>query len=642
VTITRDALGREVAIAEPGGRTHALRWDRAGRLVERRRDGLALHYGYDEDGRRAFIAYPDGTRTEYRYDRSGLLSTLAHPATGAIAFERDAAGRIVHASGAGLDTRWRDEDVRLERDAAGRIVAIGDTRLFYDAAGQLIAAGDRTFEYDAGGRLVRETSPTGTIAYEYDAAGQLIAAGERTFEYDGSGRRVRAGEQAYEWDAFGRLRAVGDTRVEVDALGHLAAVDGQPLLWDTEDPLSPLVWMDGRAVIGNGMPLATARDGDAEWLAPDFQGTVGGPRDPFGAPLGPTDPTLHLGFRGELEFGGLTWLRDRAYDPASRAFIAPDPLPPVAGTAYAANPYHYAGNDPLNQADPLGRRPVTDQELREIRDRMGQNFFARNADYIIAGALIVGGIVVMATGVGGPIGAAMIGGALLSAGSSAAIQKVTTGNVNYKDVAVAGIIGGLAGGAGAGAGGLISGTSRAAAIGRGALAGGVTSTTAGMAGRGIQGENPFDPKAMGEDLLLGGGTGAIAGGLGARTLPSHADEATRLEQEATAIHELNTHPAALNGRTVAGMTTREGPELYAGGKRDLSPLQRDVVRAHGHEPATPMPSEHAEVTVIKHAQNNALNPRDLGTSRDICPDCKTAIENSGGRVTGPRRAEWPD
>ena len=45
----------------------------------------------------------------------------------------------------------------------------------------------------------------------------------------------------------------------------------------------------------------------------------------------------------------------------------------------------------------------------------------------------------MATGVGGPIGAAMIGGALLSAGASAGIQKVTTGSVNYKEVAVAGL-----------------------------------------------------------------------------------------------------------------------------------------------------------------------------------------------------------
>ncbi len=216
------------------------------------------------------------------------------------------------------------------------------------------------------------------------------------------------------------------------------------MLWDTADPFSPPAWVDDRAVIGQ---WATAGpDGDVEWLDADWQGTVGGPRDAFGAPA---QDGLRLGYRGELEFAGVTWLRARAYDPATRGFLSGDPMAPVVGTAYAANTYHYAGNDPFGRVDPLGLRPVSEQELREIRDRMGSNFFARNADYIVAGVLIVGGIAVMATGVGGPIGAAMIGGALLSAGASAGIQKVTTGSVDYGEVAVAGLVGAASGGAGA-------------------------------------------------------------------------------------------------------------------------------------------------------------------------------------------------
>jgi len=146
---------------------------------------------------------------------------------------------------------------------------------------------------------------------------------------------------------------------------------------------------------------------------------------------------------------------------------------------------------------------------------MGSNFLSRNKDWIIAGALIVGGIAVMATGVGGPLGAAMIGGALLSAGASAGIQKVTTGSVDYTEVAIAGLIGGAAGGLGYGAGALVSGGSKAAALGRGALAGGVESFAGGAANRGIHGRNPFDPAGMGQDLLLGGGIGAVGGRLGA-------------------------------------------------------------------------------------------------------------------------------
>jgi RHS repeat-associated protein len=290
--------------------------------------------------------------------------------------------------------------------------------------------------------------------------------------------------------------------------------------------------MDGRAVIGHGAPWATASDREAEWLAPDWQGTIGGPRDPFGAPLGPPDPGLRLGYRGELELDGEAWLRARVYDPPTRGFLSPDPLPPVPGSAYAANPYHFAGNNPLGHADPLGLRPVTDQELRDIRDRMGRNVFQRaghfvedNIDYIAAGALIVGGIAVMATGVGGPIGAAMIGGALLSAGGSAGIQKVTRGSVNYREVAIAGVIGAGAGGLGYGAGALVSGGSKAAAFGRGALAGGVESVSGGAANRGIHGQNAFDPAGMAGDLLLGGGVGGVGGRLGAGHAPPVVAEA---------------------------------------------------------------------------------------------------------------------
>jgi RHS repeat-associated protein len=418
ITIRRDALGREIEIEEPGAPVNRLHWDAAGRLVERSRGELAMRWRYDADGDRAAIGYPDGTETTYSYDAGGFLSGQHHPAIGTIAFERDAAGRLVAATGHGMVARWRYEDgdlveyeldadgrrrsAQLTRDAIGRVVAATvdgvAERFSYDLAGQLLSAETPdslfSFSYDANGRLVCETSRAGTVEYEYDDASQLIArrgAASTAYEYDGAGRRVREARddfsRTWRWNELGRLVRIESagsderaTSLKVDALGELAEVNGSPLLWDTADPFSPLTWMDQSAVIGHGSPWALAAGGATAWLAPDWQGTIGNDaRDPWGAAQSAAGPgfggRLRLGYRGELEFDGETWLRNRAYDPASRSFLQPDPLAPVPGTACAANPCHYAANNPIGLSDPLGLRPITDAELQKYRDRMDGSLF---------------------------------------------------------------------------------------------------------------------------------------------------------------------------------------------------------------------------------------------------------------------------
>jgi RHS repeat-associated protein len=203
-------------------------------------------------------------------------------------------------------------------------------------------------------------------------------------------------ERRYHWDDLGRLTSIerggeDPLHVAVDALGELAAVDGRALMWDTAHPLQPLTWSGGDAVIGEGAPWALAGEAaGARWLAPDWQGTVGeDSRDPWGALLAAagtgaaaagTGTAARLGYRGELELDGDIWLRHRVYGPASRSFCQPDPLLPVVGSASAANPYAYAANDPLGWADPLGLRPVTEDELDAIRDRMDRNLLESARD----------------------------------------------------------------------------------------------------------------------------------------------------------------------------------------------------------------------------------------------------------------------
>ncbi|MDP8961723.1 MAG: RHS repeat-associated core domain-containing protein, partial [Actinomycetota bacterium] len=323
------------------------------------------------------------------------------------------------------------------------------------------------------------------------------------------------------------------TRLMVDALGDLAEVNDIPLLWDPTGVVSQLRWAGGTAVIGRDEPWATIDpSGAASWLDVDWQETVGdSSRDPWGAdgqataPVG-ADP-VRLGWRGEVEVDGLVWLRHRPYDPHTRTFLSTDPLPGLPGTATAANPYHYANNDPIGFSDPLGLRPLTDADLRAYRDAAGRNLFERGGDwaqdnweYLAAGAAVVGGVALMATGVGAPAGLALLaaagGGALIGAGASVGVQKFTTGGVDWGRVGIDAAIGGAAGPIGAGA---AAATRLGSPLLRGAVAGATESLTAGAATRAAYGENPFNPPAMVKDLFLGGTPGALGGRLGAKPAP---------------------------------------------------------------------------------------------------------------------------
>lgn len=437
VAIEYDALGMPVAVEEPGSFANRLAWDSEGRLVERIRGDLAMRWTYNPAGERATTGYPDGSQTSYTRDAGGYVIGAHHPALGEIELQRDGAGRLVGANAEGMRATWRYEDgdlaqyeiqagetrrsAVLARDALGRIATAtidGQRNEFaYDDAGQLISAvgpgGARAFHYDANGRLVREQSPAGEVAYEYDAAGQLLArtvdGGDATrYEYDGAGRRVlesgRDLSRRYRWDALGRLTEIDDSgpdgdevervRVVVDALGELAELNGTPLMWDTADPFAPLAWTGGSAVVGEATPWALAAGGAAQWLAPDWQGTIGDlPRDPWGAVSGsrPGGAGPQLGYRGEVEFAGETWLRHRVYEPASRSFAQVDPLLPEPGMAAAGNPYNYAANNPIGMADPLGLRPVSENELNHLRNRMDRSFAQKVIDAQVDQFRIVGG-----------------------------------------------------------------------------------------------------------------------------------------------------------------------------------------------------------------------------------------------------------
>ena len=511
----RDVPARRVRVIE-GSTVHELAWDPRGLLTERLRDGRGLRWEYDPNGACRAVVHPDGTRTAYERDAAGRLVAVEHQSLGRAVLQRDTWGRVAAVSSGAAAQRWERRDgfvVRheasdgrttshtvVDRDEAGQVTQVCregvSTEFRYDGACQLVEArrGDSVtrWRYDSCGRLVSETTDNAVRERAYDAAGQLLNTKSgsvvTTYEYDAAGRRVRergphGWSREYAWAPTGWLAGLTESSpdgstyrlpVRVDALGELAWVGDAEVFWDTTDPWSPVLQVGATEVVTAGPLIGTAPTG--AWLSPTWR-AARSDTDPWSVPTGASlGDGIGVGAAGELTLGGLEWLGARVYDPASRTFLSTDPIDPVVGAGWAGNPYSYAGNDPLNAVDPLGLRPVTDAELQAYRDAHrgllaeSRDWCADNWEYIAAGAMVVAGGVMIATGVGGPVGMGLV-----SAGIDTGLQKLTTGQVDWGKVAVTGAVGTVAGGA-------VSGFKWAAQLGQSANALRTTMAVNGVVG----------------------------------------------------------------------------------------------------------------------------------------------------------------
>ena len=459
-TYTRDAAGRIKAVHNPRLGKAQFTHDASGRLTAVTAGDLVQEWTY----RNGYLA--EHTRINRGDTDSPADITL---------IGRDEDGRIAGLTRAGGVTRYG-------YDRAGQLIAAATTPLGESDAAATVRAQVSEWDYDAGGRLVREFTPAGQRLYAYDVAGELTSVtepdGSRTeYVYDGLGRRSRligadGSWTEYAWGETGYLRETVDRNPDgaetsrhelwVDALGELASVNGCPVWWDSANPIPTLVGIGSKQVLSLPGGLIGI---DQAWIAPGWRaaratreddpwavlgtamipepGAVAG-RAPFGT--GAAIPGLAAGLPagisltgdGGLDIAGLEWFGARAYDPIARGFLSTDPLSPVLGAGWDGNPYSYAGNNPLNATDPTGLRPLTDEDLKAY-DASSRGFLSDHA-YIVAGVLAVGGLILMASG-----GGALIGAALLGMAADTFMQKMTTGSVNWGQVAVTGAVGLVAG-----------------------------------------------------------------------------------------------------------------------------------------------------------------------------------------------------
>jgi len=549
-----DGRGRPTLVHEPGAnRTHTLAWTPDGRLARLDSEVAAMSWRYDTDG--LLVERRAGERpTTLRYDPAGRLVGQDLDATFPIGFARDGDGRLVSITLPGLERDYvydeagrrrevidrRDGNTartRFSYDAAGRVTAVEAddvlTQYGYDAAGQLVSVdggGERwTFAYDSAGRLVSESGPRGERRYHYDAAHCLteIEGDEpATFTYDAAGCRTSqtgpAGTTGFGWDALSRLAFIerDGQRVDldIDPFGSLVGVGDTTLEWDPTALAAELLAIDGRTV-----PFPTG----------DWRGSAR-PTDPWGASTGGAD--VGVGFRGELELGGLVWLRNRVYDPAARQFLSPDALAGVAGTAVASFPYHYGGNDPIGMIDPLGLQPVSMADFEQAKmQHTGPQW--GNIVNVVAG--VAGTLIVIATaGAATPLVALAVGAAIGAAGATSVQlaqqmgdQGRGFGDLDWGAIGRSAATGAAFSMAGAGMGSAASRLVIAPAIARYSLgptgarlvSGGVQAAngatqgltfTLAAEGLDLQGDGQFNPYVVPNMLI-----GAAGGGLGGSRLP---------------------------------------------------------------------------------------------------------------------------
>ncbi|WP_397608684.1 RHS repeat-associated core domain-containing protein [Silanimonas sp.] len=279
-TMRYDAAGRLLervdAVGTPVARTTTYTYDAQGRLTSKTQGGATTTWTYTSRGQVETQTDPEGGITRFTYDANGFLQRRTDPLNRTTNYTHDELGRLESITDAlGQTTRYGYDALGRRTgvtDAAGRttttryngngwVTAItgpdgGVQAMTYTPDGQVATQTDAegaasTLAYDADGRLESQTDAAGNVTrYVYgDSAtateGLLVAVQYPTFteryRFDARDRRIqttREYEGRTETEVTG-FDAVGRVISQTDAAGRstLNAYDALGRLTSTTDAL---------------------------------------------------------------------------------------------------------------------------------------------------------------------------------------------------------------------------------------------------------------------------------------------------------------------------------------------------------------------------------------------------------------------
>jgi RHS repeat-associated protein len=397
-TFDYDEAGRPVQVSDPFGRSLSYTYTNQRLSQMTFSDGYRVDYAYDGIGRLTAVSDADGLLAAYQYDLAGNLKRMDKGSGAYSLYSYNAAGRLVslanHAPSGIVSSQFD-----LTYDALGRQTSAasldGRWDYTYDANSQLtravftsnspgIAAQDLAYEYDPAGNLLRMTRNGGSEDYSVNQLNQYTRIGTATYQYNADGAVVSKQKEGQSWiyayDTTGHLASAttpeGSWNFEYDGLGRRVAQvhNGQRTEYLASPALaSNTVASYGPAgaehyVFGTGL-VAVVGTGGRSYYDFDAGGNVAALVDasgavlnryvyaPFGELLHSSGSTLNL-FTFGGQFGvmsgptaGMFYMKNRWYDAGMSRFTQPDALLLSGGDA---NAYRYAGNSPIDKADPSG------------------------------------------------------------------------------------------------------------------------------------------------------------------------------------------------------------------------------------------------------------------------------------------------
>jgi len=330
-------------------------------------------FGYNADGANTTTAYPNGDTVTTGYNTADQQTgiTLQQGATtlGALSFGRDSAGQVTTRTPSGqltgttqtysytpLQQVKTDSTGSYGYDPANNPTATPGATQKFDTAGQLCwtstttsanactstPAGATSYTFNADGQRTATTPGTGTASsYAYNQASELTTA------------TTSAGSGAYAYDGTG-LRA-SKTASGTTTRFAWGRASGANVLFS--DSTTDYIYGPG------GLPLEQVGSSGSSYYVHDQLGSTVALTNSSGAIAATYSYTTygratHAGAASTpLQYGagytdaetGLIYLQARYYDPGTAQFLTIDPA-----LATTAQPYAYAGDNPLNSVDPTG------------------------------------------------------------------------------------------------------------------------------------------------------------------------------------------------------------------------------------------------------------------------------------------------